>query len=104
MKTKPKPRTKPALHVYKVEDGETHWYVASSPRDALKQLVHDYTFPVQTAAQWLKENERPAISMLLDDEKLTINMEDEKGDYKPLTDTCAEWAKSGRMCIATTNI
>lgn len=102
MKTTPKPRSKPALHVYKIEGGETHWVVASSPRDAIKRFATDYGYT--TIALYRKDCPDVTVSRLLDEEELTISMEDEKGDYEDLTQTCAEWTKNGKGIIATTNI
>lgn len=95
-------RTKP-LHVYEIEDGETHWYVATSERDAFKLYAEQHFL---TQAQ-LKTSGALA-SQCADDREMTIMFEDENGEYNDentRTQTCAQWAKeAGRGFLSTTPI
>ncbi len=76
-------------HVYQVQDGETHLYVARSAEEA--KLMHEsleYGEPIEE------------VSQLADDRSLTIRGE----DGEDITKTCAEWAAEGCGQIGSSEV
>jgi hypothetical protein len=86
------------LHVYRIDDGETFWYVAASAEQALQRYLKD-TFDETEEVfreRLLPGDSMPEVEQLPDDHKLTVTWtdgpRDENGDEQEITMTCKEWA------------
>lgn len=97
MKAKPK---KP-LHVYLIDDGARHWYVATSEGNALAQYAEDsYGGSVE---DYLADYPETTVTQCDDDKTLTINFDPdhEIDGNQEETKTFAEWVEErdeGRLC------
>lgn len=78
------------LHVWKIQDSETHWYVARDKMDAL--ILFDADMDGDYDVNEL------VVTMLLDDHPLIISTDDGDREIK----TCVEWTKEGRGLLCST--
>jgi hypothetical protein len=88
------------LHVYLIDDGEQHWYIATSARRALTAFAKAQFGT--SATEYLKENPETEISHLPDNEILTINQEGPDGSLKRVRHRCSTWTKQGAGFLCTT--
>lgn len=90
------------FNVYKVDDGEFHWVVASSPEQAVDTLSKVYGFDVREEAEL--NGFEVEVTQLDSDKKLTVSFDDEAlaescGDYESengryhVPQTAAEWVE-----------
>ncbi len=89
------------LHVYLIDDGAQHWYVATDAQHALAQYVDD-TYG-GTVEDYLKDYPETTVSQCPDDKTLTINFDPyrEIDEDHEETKTMAEWVKErGEGCLA----
>ncbi len=87
-------------HVYLIDDGEQHWYIAETRRGALTLFAKDQF--AQSAREYLKENPETEIRQLEDNETLSINREEPDGSFKLARHPCSTWAKQGVGFLCTT--
>lgn len=80
------------LHVFRIEDGEQHWYVATSARAALAAFVKDSYHPM-TVREFRKEYPETTVTQCPDGGRMAIGMENERADFDRVTHTYATWAK-----------
>jgi hypothetical protein len=91
----------PTLHVYKIDDGAQHWYVAASEDHALTQYIEDcYGGSLE---DYRKDNPETTVVQCVDDSNLTITMDEDYDidDPNEVTKTCAEWVEErgeGALC------
>lgn len=67
-------------HVFLIEDGEKHWYVASDEEDAFNMYNNDMAGDGETIED---------VSITRLDDEMALTCQDE--DDGPITQTCAEW-------------
>ena len=82
-----------ARHIYRVEDGEIHWYSALNVIELVDVLVEEWG---DICVEDVKE-----IVQLEDDSLLELTLIDEEG--QPLVrKTCKEWASAGKGQVGST--
>lgn len=93
------------LHIFRIDDGETHWVCASSSEEALRihagmfgyssfhEYVEDYSEPGDSGEMYLNVD----VYKLKDDDKFWVRTDSEKVEK-----TAKEWAENGRGFIAST--
>lgn len=93
------------LHVYLIDNGESHWYVASSTRAALRDYVTDGWGKQITIREFRRDNPNVEVTQLPDRRKVKVAFENEGGDYDPVEQTCARWTREqGVGFLATSYI
>jgi len=97
---------KKTLHVYEIDDGETHWYVAVSANAALREYLKMYSHgSIADYRREVPKEERATVAELSDFKCLGIRFENEMGDYDEETvKQCRTWAKQGAGFLCTTCI
>ena len=80
-------------HIFKIEDVETTWVSATSPEDAISQLIIDFGLSAD-------EIQDCVVTQIPDDENFTV-LGGESCDT-PITFTCREWADNNKGVIACT--
>jgi len=76
-----------SLSVYRIEDGEKHWVIAESERDALDQLKAAHMIDDYDTVEAYVAAEEPVIAALADADLLTLEVD---GPEKE-THTAAAW-------------
>lgn len=85
-------------HIFRIDDGERHWYSATSRDDAIGQ----HSALIGEDAESLIADGME-VTQLDDDELLTIYLDEPFRDPSPkATKTAAEWAAGGRDIIGAT--
>lgn len=92
------------LHVYLIEDGASHWYVATSEEAALAEYVE--TVYGGSVEDHKEEYPETTITQCDDDHKITITFDPDRGDDfdgdEEVTKTCAEWVdERGEGCLCS---
>ena len=86
---------KESLHLWKLDDGERHWYVASSKRETLLMHLGPLS-PCDGDLPCLVEEVE--ITQVSDDTVLPVRDEDDEVVNK----TAREWCKNGKGLVAST--
>jgi len=88
------------LSVFRIQDGETHWVIASSEREALEILQTQGMFDDYDSIEAYLAEEEPAIIELEDDTTLPMRVED---DGTKETHTAGGWcAIQGKGLLGST--
>ena len=86
------------LSVYRIDDGEKHWFIAESERDALERYAEHYGFgSIESARESFGEI---TIEKLPSEMPITIHLDlDDEDDPEtgPVTMTAIEWVRR-RAC------
>lgn len=101
------------MKIFKIDDGEYHWYAASTAKEAinmhLKQM-YEIEFPTQQEDVALFESEFEfrvgmpledmQVEQLDDNKELTVRLDD--AESTSVTKICKEWAKEGPCFVCST--
>lgn len=89
-----------SLSVYRIEDGEKHWVIAESEREALELLKSAHMIDDYATVDDYTEAEQPRIIALSDAETIKLSS-DESGE--PEARTASDWcARMGKGLLGST--
>jgi hypothetical protein len=101
------------MHIFKIDDGETHWYAAKTAKEAINlhlQQFYELQFPTRSEDVAYFESEfeyrvgmklsELGYEQLCDDKELTVRLDD--GENTKVTKSCKEWAEEGPCFVCST--
>lgn len=86
-------------HVFKIDDGETHWYSAESKEQALYMHAVKYG-DYKSVKEYIDDVEEPDIEIIEDGKKIKVINDGNVDDFVVLT--AREWAEKKSGFIAST--
>ena len=86
-------------HIYKIDDGETHWYSAHTEENALYMHAVEYG-DCQTIEEYIEDYGYPDIDIVNDDNMLKVIQDGDINDF--VEQSAKKWAEEKKGFIAST--